>query len=370
MAQKRDYYEILGLSKGASEAEIKKAYRTLAKKYHPDLNKEAGAEEKFKEINEAYEVLSNPQKRANYDQFGFSDDTGFGGSGFSGFQNMGGFEDIFSSVMDGFGFGQRQTRQRGPRKGDNNYMMMDIDFMEAVHGVDKTLRLKIAQTCEHCNGSGADSSSDIVTCSACSGSGQTINNIRTPFGTMQSVSECRTCNGTGKKIKKYCHLCSGNGYINKTVEKVIAIPEGINSGQQIRIAGMGQRGEMGGPNGDLYIEINVLPHKYFVRDGNNIYIKVPISSLDATLGTTIEVPTIHGDVELKIPQGSQPNDKLRLRKYGVKDLRSNGWGDQYVELVVTIPKKLSSEEEKLYQQLAKQIPKKESVFERFKKAFK
>jgi len=381
MADKRDYYEVLGISKGASEDEIKRAYRRLAKKYHPDVNKEPGAEEKFKEINEAYEVLSDPQKKANYDQFGFAGMDGMnfggGGAGFSGgFDDLG---DILNSFMGGmggfsdFGFGGRRSSSRtsnGPIKGDNRYMSMDIDFLDAVHGVDKVVRLKVDQPCEHCHGTGAENPGDIETCSTCGGSRRTVHQTRTAFGVMQQVGVCPDCRGTGKRIKVRCSSCHGEGYITKTEEVEISIPEGISPGQQIRVSGKGERGRNGGPNGDLYIEINVLPHKYFRRDGNDIHITVPISAIDATLGTEIEVPTIHGDVELTIPAGTQPKQKMRIKGYGVKDLRSSNRGDEYVEIDVTIPKKITREERELYMQLAKKGEKKESVFERFKKSFK
>lgn len=373
MAEKRDYYEVLGLSKGASENDIKKAYRRLAKKYHPDLNKEAGAEAAFKEVNEAYEVLSDPQKRANYDQFGFAGvDPNFGNQGFSGFQNMGGFEDIFSSVFgSGFsGFGSRSRQNTGPLRGENRYMILEIDFMDAVHGVEKTIRLDVDQTCEHCHGSGAESPSDIESCKQCGGTGQVMRNMRTPFGTMQSVDVCPNCHGSGKQVRNKCHVCAGKGYKRVNLQKIITIPEGINSGQQLRVSGFGERGENGGPNGDLFLEINVRPHKGFRREGNDIYVRVPLSAVDATLGTDLEIPTIHGNKTIKIPAGTQPNERLRVRGAGVKDLRSGKLGDQYVEIEVVIPKKLSSEEEKLYRELANKKTTKESVFERFKRSFK
>ena len=378
MADKRDYYEVLGLSKGASEDEIKRAYRKLAKQYHPDINKAPDAEAKFKEINEAYEVLSDSQKRSNYDQFGFAgvDGNGFGGSGFGGFggMNMDDLGDIFSSFMggmgggfSGFGFGGRGSRRTGPMKGENRYMSMDIEFLEAVHGVTKTINISVDKKCEACDGTGAQSKSDIETCSTCKGSGVTMRQSRTPFGVIQQQGVCPDCNGTGKRIKKVCPKCGGSGYTTVKEKVEVNIPAGISTGQQVRIQGYGERGENGGPNGDLYIEIRVRPHKYFIREENDIYIKVPISSIDATLGTKIDVPTPYGDVELTIPAGTQPNSKLRLKGYGVKSLRSNQKGDQYVEIEVSIPTKLSKEEKELYQKLA---DKKESIFEKFKKNFK
>ena len=374
MADKRDYYDVLGLSKGASEDEIKKAYRKLAKQYHPDINKSPDAEAKFKEINEAYEVLSDSQKRSNYDQFGFDgiDPNGFG-QGFSNF-NMDDLGDIFSNFMggmgggfSGFNFGGRGSRRTGPMKGENRYMSMDIDFLDAVHGVSKTININVDKKCEHCDGTGAQSKSDIETCPTCHGSGVTMRQTRTPFGVIQQQGPCPDCNGTGKHIKKVCPHCGGSGYNNVKEKVEVSIPAGISSGQQVRVQGYGERGENGGPNGDLYIEIRVKAHKYFVRDDNDIYIKVPISSVDATLGTTIEVPTPYGDVELKVPAGSQPNSKLRIKGYGIKNLRSSSKGDMYVELEVNIPTKLSKEEKELYEKLSE---KKESIFDKFKKNFK
>ena len=373
MADKRDYYEVLGLSKGASEDEIKKAYRKLAKQYHPDINKAPDAEAKFKEINEAYEVLSDSQKRATYDQFGFAGMDGMGGAGFNGF-NMDDLGDIFSSFMGGmgggfsnFGFGSRSSRRNGPMKGENRYMSMDIDFLDAVHGVEKTISINVDKKCEHCDGTGAESKSDIETCPTCHGSGVTMRQSRTPFGVIQQQGVCPDCNGTGKHIRKRCPHCGGSGY-NNVKEKVdVSIPAGISSGQQVRLQGYGERGSNGGPNGDLYIEIRVRPHKYFEREDDDIFIKVPITSVEATLGTKLDIPTPYGDVELTIPAGTQPNTRLRLKGYGVKNLRSSQKGDLYVEVEVNIPKKLSKEEKELYEQLS---AKKESIFEKFKKNFK
>ena len=375
MADKRDYYEVLGLSKGASDDDIKRAYRKLAKQYHPDVNKAPDAEEKFKEINEAYEVLSDPQKKQTYDQFGFAGMDGQGGfgQGFSGFGDMGDLGDIFSSFMGGMGgfsgfsgFGSSR-RRTGPLKGDNRYMVLDIDFLDAVHGVTKTINISVDKKCEACDGTGAASRSDIETCPTCGGSGVTMKQTRTPFGVMQQQGVCPDCNGTGKRIKKRCPKCGGSGYNTVKEEVEVDIPAGISTGQQVRVQGYGERGENGGPNGDLYIEIRVKKHKYFIRDGKDIYIRVPISSIDATLGTKIDVPTAYGDVELSVPAGTQPNTKLRLKGYGIKDLRSSAKGDQYVEIEVNIPTKLSREEKEMYQKLSE---KKENIFDKFKKNFK
>lgn len=381
MANKRDYYEVLGLSKGASDDDIKKAYRKLAKKYHPDVNKEAGAEEKFKEINEAYSVLTDPQKKAAYDQFGHAGMEGAFGGGQGGFSGFGGagFEDlsdIFESFMGGSGgfsgfsgFGSRgsSARQTGPMKGENRYMQMTIDFLDAIHGTDKLINITVDKKCKSCGGSGAKSSKDIETCHTCNGTGYVNKQVRTAFGMMQQTAVCPDCGGTGKKIKTKCPDCNGLGYHTVKEQVEVTIPAGISSGQQVRVAGYGERGTNGGDNGDLYIEIIVKPHKFFVRQGNDIYIQIPISAVDATIGTKVDVPTCHGDVELTIPAGSQPNQKLRIKGYGAPSIRGNTRGDQYVELKVEIPTKLSKEEKELYQKLQN---KKESVFDRFKKAFK
>jgi len=384
---KRDYYEVLGLKKGASDADIKKAFRKQAKKYHPDVNKEKGAEEKFKEINEAYEVLSDPQKKATYDQFGHAafDQGGPGGGsgGFSGFSNMGGgfqgsfnggdFSDIFESVADMFGggggfggFGGGGSRRRHDT---NRYSELTVDFLDAVHGAKKTITLTYDKQCNHCSGTGAKSSSDYVTCPKCKGSGRVYKQMRTILGVMQQAAPCDDCKGTGKIVKSKCPHCQGKGYQTVKENIDITIPAGINSGQSIRAKGYGERGEPGEGNGDLYIEINVRPHKFFIREGNNIKVTVPISAVDATLGCTIDVPTCNGDVELKVPAGTQPNQKLRLKGCGVPDLRTKVKGDQFVEIKVEIPTKISKDEKELYQTLSAKSSK-ESVFSKFKKSFK
>ncbi len=378
MADKRDYYEVLGISKGASDDEIKKAYRKLAKQYHPDVNKAPDAEAKFKEINEAYEVLSDPQKKATYDQFGHAGMDGFAGgnysSGFGG-MNMDDLGDIFSDFFSGMGGfsgfnfgGSSSSRRTGPIKGDNRYMSMDIEFLDAVHGVDRMVNLTVDKMCTYCDGSGAASKSDIETCKTCRGTGRVMRQSRTPFGVVQQQGPCPDCSGTGKKIKKVCPHCAGKGYNTVKEQVEVTIPAGISSGQQVRLAGYGMRGSNGGPNGDLYIEIRVRPHKYFTREGNNIHIRVPISAVDATLGTKVDVPTAYGDVELTIPAGTQPGQQMRIKGYGIKDLRTKNVGDQYVEVQIEIPKKLSREEKELYEKLADR--KKESVFDKFKKSFK
>ncbi|MBQ0066241.1 MAG: molecular chaperone DnaJ [Firmicutes bacterium] len=371
MAEKRDYYEVLGVDKSATADQIKKAYRKLAMKYHPDVNKDPGAEDKFKEINEAYEVLSDEQKRATYDQYGFAGmDGGFGQGGFQGgFGDFSDLGDIFGSFFGGGfgGFGGQSRNSNAPRQGNDRMMRMSINFMDSIFGKTETVSLEVDETCKHCNGSGAETPNDVATCSTCRGTGYVMTQQRSPFGVIQQQSVCPDCHGTGKKVTKVCHECNGKGYEHKRVKLDIKIPEGIQSGQQIRIAGKGERGTNGGPNGDLYIEMLVKPHPTFTRQGNDIYMSAPISAIDATIGTTIAVPTVYGDVDLKIPEGTQPNQKFRLKGKGVKTARG-GQGDQYVEVRIEIPKKLSKKEKELYEQLRK--GQKDNPFERFKKAFK
>lgn len=366
---KRDYYEALGIAKGASDDEIKKAYRKMAKKYHPDVNKDKDAEDNFKEINEAYEVLSDPQKKATYDQFGHA---GMDGANFGGGQGFGGFEDlgdIFGSFFGGgFGGGQRRQNSNGPRKGNDRFMQMRIEFMDAIFGKEEEVTIEVDEQCGACGGTGAFSKSDIKTCSTCGGSGSVTSQQRTPFGVFQSQSVCPDCNGTGKSVAKKCDKCHGRGYEHKRVKLNIKIPAGIQSGQQVRVPNKGERGANGGPNGDLYIEILVTRHKTFVRDGNDIRISVPISAVDATLGCKVDVPTVYGDVELSIPAGTQYGQQFRLRGKGVKSARGSQ-GDQFVEINVEIPTKISHDERELYEKI-KNKKEHESPFEKFKKAFK
>ena len=369
MAEKRDYYEVLGVSKSATQDEIKKAYRKLAMKYHPDRNKEPGAEEKIKEINEAYEVLSDEQKRKTYDQFGFAGmDGAFGQGGFSGqgFSDFGGFEDIFSSFFGGSGFGSSRRASNAPRPGQDRYIQIRVDFMDAIMGKTETIPLEVDEQCDHCKGTGAESPSDITTCSRCNGNGYIVTSQQSLFGMVQQQSVCPDCRGTGKRVTRKCRKCGGMGYEHKRIKVDVKIPAGIQSGQQLRIRGKGERGTNGGPNGDLYVEIIVKSHATFKREGNNINITVPISSLDATLGCKIDVPTVYGDCELTIPEGTQPNTRFVLRGKGVKT--RNGQGDQYVEVTIEIPKKLSRKEKELYEQL--RSGQSESAFDRFKNAFK
>jgi len=370
MANKQDYYETLGISKSASDDEIKKAYRVLAKKYHPDLNKAPDAAEKFKQVQEAYEVLSDSQKRQMYDQYGFDglDQQGQGFGGFSGFESsFGGFSDIFDSFFGGGG-ASRRSNPNGPRRGRDKEVSLQVEFTEAIFGCTKTIKIEYEESCSECLGSGAKSKNDIKSCPTCNGSGRVVRKVQTMFGMMQQESGCPECNGTGKKIINFCPNCKGKGYVKKKVDIDVTVPAGISTGQQLRISGKGERGENGGNNGDLYIEIIVKAHKNYVRDGNNILINIPISAIDATLGCKVDVPTVYGDVELTIPAGTQPNTRFRLKGKGVKDLRSGIAGDQYVTVDVVIPKDVNRSEREYYQKIKDMEGK--TVFQRFKDAFK
>ena len=369
MANKRDYYEVLGLQKGASDDEIKRAYRQLAKKYHPDINKEPGAEEKFKEINEAYDTLSDPDKKARYDQYGFDDPTqGFGGGagGFGG-AGFGGFEDIINQF---FGGGRRSSNS--PRQGQDIEKQMSITFEEAVYGCKKKIRLTVDDECIHCGGSGAASKDDIKTCPKCGGRGRVIMRQQSIFGYTNVETNCPDCNGRGKIITKKCPDCNGRGRVKRTKDVEITIPAGMQTGMSLRMEGYGGTGINGGPNGDLYITFQCGEHKQFKRDGLDIYLTIPLSYTQAALGDTIEVPTIDGNVSVKIPAGTQPGTKLRLRGRGTKNPKGgSARGDQYVICNIEVPTSLSPEEKKLIEELGN-IEKKtsKSPWERFKSLFK
>jgi len=371
---KRDYYEVLGVDKNSSADEIKRAYRKLAKKYHPDVNKEPDAEEKFKEVQEAYDVLSDANKKAAYDRYGhaaFDQTAGGGAGGFNGgFGGFGGFEDVSDIFSSFFGGGQTRARRTGPMQGEDRFMQVTIDFMDAINGKKMDIKLNVDEQCPHCHGTGAKTPNDMQTCPRCGGTGTIKTQQRTAFGTFVNTSTCPDCGGTGKVIKEKCPHCHGKGYTNKDITVELNIPAGINSHQQLRVAGKGERGLNGGPNGDLFVEIIVKPHEHFMRDGNNIHITVPISAIDAILGCTIDVPTVHGEVELKIPEGTQHGAMFRLRGKGVKSLRGNTFGDEIVKVEVKIPTKISREERELYQKIKEKEKKGDSFFSNFKKAFK
>lgn len=384
MAAKRDYYEVLGVNKSASQDEIKKAYRQLAKKYHPD-NKETGDAEKFKECSEAFSVLGDANKRKTYDQFGsaaFDQNAGgsnpFSGSGFEGFNFNGGsfddLNDILSKMFGGFGGGFSSSRssysQGGSIRGDDTLMRIKINFMDAVNGKTVTIPLTYDEKCSSCNGTGALNGTEFTTCSKCGGSGRVVTQQRTIFGVMQSESACPNCGGTGKIIKTKCPNCGGKGYTTVKKDIDVKIPAGIQSGQQVRLAGKGGRGLNGGENGDLYIEVIVAKHDYFTREGNDIHIEIPLDFVDACLGTTVSVPTVYGDADLKIPAGTQPNAILSIKGKGVKDLRGNGYGDEYVHVNIKTPTYLNKEQKKALEDFKKASKSGDNLFDKFKRAFK
>ncbi|GIM28097.1 chaperone protein DnaJ [Clostridium polyendosporum] len=340
----RDYYEILGLEKGASDDEIKKAFRKLALKYHPDRNQDnKEAEERFKEINEAYQVLSDPQKKAQYDQFGTAD-FGAGGGGFEGFDfgGMGGFGDIFETFFGG-GFGGG-GRRNGPSRGADIEYTLTLNFEEAVFGVDKEISITRSENCESCKGTGAKSGSAPKSCPKCGGSGQVRSQRQTPFGNFISTSACDRCGGTGQIIDDPCLECKGKGKVRKTRKISVKVPAGVDTGNVMPLRGQGEHGANGGPPGDLYLRINVMSSKTFKRSGFDIYIDYHLSMAKAALGTEIKVPTVDGDVKYTVPAGTQPGTLFRLKGKGVPRVNSSGRGDQYVNIIVDVPKNLNDKQ--------------------------
>lgn len=351
MAEKRDYYEVLGIAKGASDDELKSAYRKKAKKYHPDLNPgDKEAEEKFKEVNEAYEILSDKEKRARYDQFGFAGvDPSYGagqggyGGGFGG--GFGGVDlgDIFGDLFGGGfgGFGGARVNPNAPRKGRDVRISVGISFMEAVHGCKKTVTITRQETCPECGGSGAAKGTSPETCPDCHGTGRVNVQQRTPFGVIQSQQPCSRCGGKGKIVKTPCSNCHGSGRVNvkKTLE--VTIPAGIDDDQQLALRGMGDGGINGGPNGDLIVIVTVRPDPIFQRDGYDVYVTVPITFSQAVMGAEVIVPTVDGKVQYTVPEGTQSGTTFRLRGKGIPYVGGKGRGDQYVKVNVEIPKKLT-----------------------------
>ena len=337
-----EYYDRLGLSKDASQDEIKRAYRKLSKKYHPDINKEPGAEEKYKEILEAYETLSDAQKRAAYDQYGPDGANGFGGQGsfggFDGGAGFGGFEDIFSSF-----FGGGATRNpNAPRQGDDLQYRVNLSFEEAVFGAEKEIHYNREVTCKTCSGSGAKPGTSPVTCGRCHGHGVINVDTQTPLGMMRRQVTCDVCHGTGQEIKDPCQTCHGTGREKQSHTVSVKIPAGVETGQQIRLAGQGEAGFNGGPYGDLFVVINVNPSDKFTRDGSTIYYTLNISFVQAALGDTVEVPTVHGNVEMVIPAGTQTGKTFRLKGKGAPRLRGGSQGDQHVTVKIVTPTKLNN----------------------------
>ena len=382
MSEKRDYYEVLGLKKGASDDEIKKAYRKMAIKYHPDrnLNNKEEAEAHMKEINEAYDVLKDPQKKAQYDQFGHDAFTAGGGGGAGGFGGFGGFGGggfgDFGDIFDTFfgGGGRSQARRNGPEQGADLRMDIELTFEEAAFGVEKELKVPRMENCTECGGTGAAKGTSPEECSNCHGTGQVQSYANTPFGRMVNSHVCERCGGSGKIIKTPCKECGGRGQkkVNKTIK--VKIPAGIDEGQRIRVSGGGQAGKRGGPSGDLYVYVYIKKHELFTREGYDVLCEVPVTFVQAALGDTIEVPTIHGKVEMKVAAGTQSGTIMRLRGKGIPMLRRNGNGDQHVRIKVLTPQKLSSRQKELLKEFAdlsgnKVNPEQESFFSKVKKIF-
>ncbi len=375
MANKRDFYEVLGVSKNASKDDIKAAYRKLAKQFHPDINKAPDAEKKFKEVQEAYDVLFDDQKKAAYDQYGhaaFDQSAGgnpFQGGGFGGFS---GFQDVDMGDIFGsfFGGSQRRSRQpSGPQRGADTQMRLRIDFMDAINGKKLIIPIQYDESCVTCAGTGARSSNDLETCRQCGGSGRQKVRQRTILGMMETETICDNCQGRGKKIKHECQTCQGKGYNRVKNDIEVNIPAGINAGQQIRIPGKGERGDLGGPNGDLYLEIAINKHPHFSREGNDIHLEIPLSFVDATLGVTLDIPTVYGDISMIIPPGTQPDKVLKIKGKGVKDLRGQAPGDQYVHLKIETPTNLTKKQRDLLESFREES-KDDSSYKKFKKFFR
>ncbi len=380
--QKRDYYEVLGVPKGATQDELKKAFRKLAKQYHPDLHPgDKECEEKFKEVNEAYEVLSDSDKRARYDQFGHAGvDPNYGaGAGAGGFGGFGGFSDI-SDIFEGFfgGFGgssSRRANPNAPRRGQDISASVTIDFMEACKGKKISVRINRLENCPDCGGSGCAKGTSAKTCPDCHGSGRVQIQQRTPFGSITSEQVCSKCSGKGKIIDKPCTTCSGRGSVRNAVTREIEIPAGIDNGQTLRVSGGGDCGINGGPNGDLNVTVYVRTDKMFERDGYDVWTEIPITYAQATLGAEITVPTIDGKVKYTLPAGTQTHTVFRLKGKGIKKLNRSDYGDHYVRAVVEIPKNLNKDQEHKLREFDKSLgeknyQKRETFFSKLKDMFK
>lgn len=377
MADKRDYYEVLGINKGASDADIKKAFRTMAKKYHPDMNPgNKEAEAKFKEVNEAYEVLSDPAKKAKYDQFGhagvdpsYGAGAGGGYSGFGGF-DAGGFEDIFSNIFGGFSSGA--TTRNTPRQGSDIQIDLELTFEEAAFGCEKELHFKRVEVCQDCGGSGAKRGTSPEVCPDCKGTGQIKSVQRTMLGNMMTSRPCPRCGGKGKTIKTPCPNCSGKGRVQKNKKIKLNIPEGIDNGQYLQKSGFGNAGANGGPYGDLIIAVSIKPHQVFTRRGADVYCNVPITYAEAALGGEIEVPTIYGTTKFKIPEGTQNGDKFSIKGKGIK--KSFGKGDHIFSVSIEVPRNLSQKQKEILREFSKSDngnhSAKESFYDKVKKMFK
>lgn len=358
---KRDYYEVLGVGRDATEKEIKKAYRRLAKKYHPDVCKEPGAENKFKEISEAYEVLIDPDKRANYDRFGHAGaESIFGRQGFTwgDFTHFSDIEDLFGrdffgrDIFDVFSRGFRRAPQTGPVRGNDLRYDLRITLEDAAFGMQTELSVPRTEPCDKCKGTGAKPGTTPQTCPVCHGTGQERHERRTPFGRFVSITTCSKCGGRGKIIREYCPYCQGTGRIQRTRKISVKIPSGVDSGSRLRLTGEGEAGLRGGPPGDLYVIIHIQPHEFFKRENDDIYCEIPITFSQAALGDTVEVPTLRSKAKIKIPPGTQTGTVFRLRGEGIPHLNSRGKGDQNVRVRIVTPKKLSKREREIFKELS------------------
>ena len=352
-ADKRDYYEVLGVDKNADDKTIKSAFRKLAKQYHPDVNKEPDAAEKFKEAQEAYAVLSDPDKRKQYDQFGhaaFDQMNGGGGYDFSGFDFSDIFSEIFGSGFGGFGGfgGSRGGASNRKRKGADKLMRVNLTFEEAVFGCKKTINVPVVNNCSECDGKGGHGEK---TCPTCHGSGVVTTEQRTMFGSFMSRTTCPNCNGEGVTFDRTCTKCRGTGKTTKNTDIEVKVPAGVDNGNQLRVPGKGDAGINGGPNGDLYLEFSVKEHELFMRDDDDIYLELPITITEAVLGCKKDIPTLYGNVKLTIPAGSESGDKHRLKGKGIENVRSGVYGNMYVILRIIVPKKLTRDQKKLFEQL-------------------
>lgn len=374
---KKDYYEVLGVSKTATDEEIKRAFRKLAKQYHPDINKEAGAEEKFKEIGEAYSVLSDPTKRRQYDQFGhaaFQNGGGnAGGAGFQGF-NMGDIDlddilsDLFGGGFSGFGnFGRGRSSQNRASKGQDIRVVLNLTFEEAIFGCEKDVKLNLTSECSSCHGKGGFNEKK---CHTCGGAGKVLEQAQTIFGYMQTQKTCPDCRGTGKSFETVCDVCHGKGIVDKTKTLTITIPEGVDEGYQLRLAGKGNAGVNGGPAGDVFLEFKIKEHPLFERDGADIYLEVPITIADAALGCKKEIPTIYGNIILDIKAGIQNYTKLKIKGKGIKLPNSITKGNMYAVINIITPTKLDRKQKSLLQDLAKTDLEDSVEFKNFKKYLK
>jgi molecular chaperone DnaJ len=373
---KRDFYDVLGVDRQASKEEIKKAYRKLARQYHPDVNKDdPQAEDKFKEVKEAYETLSDDQKKAHYDQFGHTDpNQGFGGQGFGGADFGGGFGDIFDMFFGGGG--GRRRDPNAPRQGSDLQYTMSLSFEEAAFGLEKEIEIPREEECSTCHGSGAKPGTHPETCPHCNGTGQLNVEQQTPFGRIVNRRVCHHCQGKGKLIKEKCHTCGGDGHVQKRKKIQVKIPAGVDEGQQIRVSGQGEAGMNGGPAGDLYVVFTIKSHPFYERDGDDVFCEIPLNFAQVTLGDELEVPTLYGKVKLKIPAGTQSGTHFRLRGKGIKNVRGYGQGDQHVTVNVVTPKHLSDREKELFKELSeisgKPLAEDQdySFFSKVKRAFK